>query len=141
MHFEPMISVTVCSPSLDQIEPWRDLAARAPVNIFMHPAALVAAADTGFARVHVLLAWHETEAARRLVGFWALQRRRALPLAPEFLESLPYNYAFTSNAIVDPAFADEVIEAFFTAISRDKSLPKIVSLRSFDAQCDVHAAI
>jgi CelD/BcsL family acetyltransferase involved in cellulose biosynthesis len=136
-----MICVDICPPSLDLVGPWNDLAARTPANIFMHPAALVAAADTGFARVHVLLAWNETETSRRLVGFWALQQRRALPLAPAFLESLPYNYAFTSNAVVDPAFVDEVVEAYFVAIGRDRSLPKIVGLRSFDAQSDVHAAI
>lgn len=107
----------------------------------MNPAALLAATDTDFAKVHVLTAWSAMDEAPRLVGFWALQERRALPLLPALLESLPYDYAFTSNAVIDPAFVNSVVPAFFDAINRDPKLPKIVCLKSFDAESDVYAAI
>jgi len=107
----------------------------------MHPAALCAAAEVGFARIHVLLAWDESANPRRPVGFWALQERRALPLAPSFLDALPYNYAFTSNAVVDEGCADAVVAAFFEAIRRDGRLPKVVSLRSFAADTPVYQAM
>ena len=136
-----MISVTICSPGPDLAAPWQALAARSEANIFMHPAALLAAAQTGFARIHVLLAWDEGESPRRPVGFWALQERRALPLAPSFLDSLPYDYAFTSNAVVEEGYADAVVSAFFEAIRRDTRLPKVVSLRSFAADTAVYQAM
>ena len=50
------------------------------------------------------------------------------------LEALPYNYAFLSSPVVDPACIDEVIAAFFAAIGKS-ALPKVVSLQSFDAEC------
>jgi CelD/BcsL family acetyltransferase involved in cellulose biosynthesis len=136
-----MISVTICSPCPDLTGPWEALAARVDANVFMHPAALIAAAETGFARIHVLLAWDESRSPRRPVGFWALQERRALPLTPSFLESLPYEYAFTSNAVVDDGFADVVVAAFFEAIRHDARLPKVVSLRSFAADTPVYQAM
>ncbi|MDH2351423.1 GNAT family N-acetyltransferase [Bradyrhizobium sp. SSUT112] len=107
----------------------------------MHPAALLAAAETGFAKIHVLLAWDEESQPRRPVGFWALQERRDLPLVPAFLEALPYNYAFTSNAVIDSACADGVVAAFFDAVRRDLRLPKIISLRSFEADSVVYPAM
>jgi hypothetical protein len=136
-----MISVIVCAPSPDLAEPWDELTARVPGNVFMNPASLMAAADTGFAKVHVLTAWSESDGTRRLVGWWALQERRALPLLPSLLESLPYNYAFTSNAVVEPAFVNSVISAFFDAIKRSPQLPNVVCLKSFDAESDVYAAM
>src|SRR5205807_375391 len=42
----------------------------------MHPAALAAVAETGFARVHVLQAWNDDT----LVGYWA-RRGQMLKLA------------------------------------------------------------
>jgi CelD/BcsL family acetyltransferase involved in cellulose biosynthesis len=138
---DPMISATICSPCLDLVGPWDDLAARTPANVFMHPAALLAAAETGFAKIHVLLAWDDSVMPRRAVGFWALQERRMLPLAPAFLESLPYNYAFTSNAVIDETCVDEVVAAFFEAIRRESRLPKVISLRSFEADTAVHQAM
>ncbi|MDR3464334.1 MAG: GNAT family N-acetyltransferase [Xanthobacteraceae bacterium] len=136
-----MISATICSPHRDLAASWDDLSARAETNVFMHPAALLAAAETGFARIHVLQAWDEDVSPRRLVGFWALQERRALSLAPPFLESLPYNYAFTSNAVIDAACVDAVMAAFFEAIRRDARLPKVISLRSFAADTAAYDAI
>lgn len=136
-----MISATISSPCPDFAGPWEELAARAEANVFMSPTALRAATDTGFAKIHVLLAWDDGVSPRRPVGFWALGERRALPLAPAVLESLPYNYAFTSNAVVDEACTDGVVAAFFEAIRRDSRLPKLISLRSFEADTPVHAAM
>jgi CelD/BcsL family acetyltransferase involved in cellulose biosynthesis len=136
-----MISATISSPCADHAGLWDDLAARVSSNVFMHPAALLAAEETGFAKIHVLVAWDENAAPHRLVGFWALRERRMLPLAPAFLESLPYNYAFTSNALVEEARADEVVAAFFEAIRRDINLPKVISLRSIEADGIVYPAM
>ena len=62
-----MISVDIRSPDRAMIAPFDALAARAGANVFMHPAALCAAHESGFAKVHVLLA-HEGERARGLLG-------------------------------------------------------------------------
>jgi CelD/BcsL family acetyltransferase involved in cellulose biosynthesis len=136
-----LISVSVCSPGRDLIEPWNDLAARVESNAFMHPAALLAATDTGFAKIHVLLAWDEETTPRRPVGFWALRERHDLPLMPAFLEALPYNYAFSSNAVVDRACVDDVVAAFFDAIRQHARLPKLVSLLRFEADPIIYPAV
>ena len=53
-----MISVEIRAPDLAMHRPHSDaLARRAAANVFMHPAALCAAAAAGFAQIHVLLAW------------------------------------------------------------------------------------
>src|SRR6187455_13241 len=97
------ITVRICSPELDIAEHWSALIKRAPANVFMHPAALKAAAATGFADIQMLLAWaHGTP--ERLVGVWALQRTHITPLWPSFLAAPPYNYSFLSNPVVDPDF-------------------------------------
>jgi CelD/BcsL family acetyltransferase involved in cellulose biosynthesis len=136
-----LTSVSICSPGPDLIEPWNDLAARLESNAFMHPAALLAATETSFAKIHVLLAWDEETTPRRPIGFWALRERHDLPLMPAFLEALPYDYAFTSNAMIDGACADDVVATFFDAVRRDARLPKIVRLQSFEADPIVHPAI
>lgn len=136
-----LISASICAPGLDLIEPWNDLAARLESNAFMHPAALLAATETGLAKIHVLLAWDDETTPRRPVGFWALRERNDLPLTPTFLEALPYDYAFTSNAMVDATCVDDVVAAFFDAIRRDVRLPKIVSLPSFEADPIVYPAM
>jgi hypothetical protein len=136
-----LTSVSICSPGPDLIEPWNDLAARLESNAFMHPAALLAATETGFAKIHVLLAWDEETTPRRPIGFWALRERHDLPLMAAFLEALPYDYAFTSNAMIDGACADDVVATFFDAVRRDARLPKIVRLQSFEADPIVHPAI
>jgi CelD/BcsL family acetyltransferase involved in cellulose biosynthesis len=136
-----LISADICSPGHDLLKPWNDLAARMDANVFMHPAALLAAAETDFARIHVLLAWDDRTTPRRPVGFWALRERDDLPLIPAFLEALPYNYAFTSNAMIDDACVDDVVAAFFDAIRRDACMPKVVNLRSFEADQIVYPAM
>lgn len=135
-----MVSVTISSPSPAVAEPWGDLVTRAPSNVFMDPAALVAASATNFANVHVLLAWHEGQGRRKLVGLWALRTRKIAPFWPATLEALPYNYAFLSTPVIDPGFIDRVIPAFLDAIASDPDMPKVINLASFNAEsaaCDV----
>jgi len=136
-----MISVTIDSPTPDVIPQWDDLVQRASSNVFMHPAALKAADDSGFAKIVMLLAWEQGAGPRKLVGAWALQLRKAAPLLPAVLEALPYNYAFLSSPVIDPDFADAVIPAFFAAIENSAELPNVVSLKSFDAGSPGHAAM
>ena len=136
-----MISVTIDSPNPDIGPQWDDLVRRASSNVFMNPAALMAAVETGFASIRMLLAWEEGEGARKLVGIWALQSRQVTPFGPGLLEALPFNYAFLSSPVVDPAYADGVIAAFFAAIENSPSLPKVVSLQSLDAECPSYPAM
>ena len=67
-----MISVEIRAPDLTLVPHWDALARRAAANVFLHPAALCAAAAAGFAVMHVLLAWE----GETLVGLWALRERR-----------------------------------------------------------------
>ena len=101
----------------------------------------MAAAETGFARIQMLLAWEEGDGPRKLVGVWALQSRKIMPFWPRVLEALPYNYAFLSNPVVDPACIDGVIAAFFAAIEASRSLPKVLSLPSLDASYQAISAM
>jgi Acetyltransferase (GNAT) domain len=136
-----MISVTIRSPDLSIQAAWEDLVQRASPNVFMNPAALHAACDTGFAKVHVLLAWQQRVGPQRLVGAWALQQRKLAPLWPALLEALPYNYAFLASPVVDPAFVEEVIPAFFAAIAQSPSLPNILALKVLDADSSNYAVM
>jgi CelD/BcsL family acetyltransferase involved in cellulose biosynthesis len=136
-----MISVTIASPDPDIGPHWDDLIKRASSNVFMNPAALQAATETNFAGIRMLLAWEEGAGPRRLVGIWALRLRKIAPLWPAVLDALPYNYAFLSSPVVDPAFMDEAIPAFFAAIEKSPLLPKVVSLKSFDAECPSYPAM
>jgi hypothetical protein len=136
-----MISVTIDSPIPDIGPQWDDLIRRASSNVFMNPAALQAASETGFAAIKVLLAWEQGAGQRKLVGVWALRLRRAAPFWPVVLEALPYNYAFLSSPVVDPSCMDEVIGAFFAAIENSPALPKVVSLPSLDAECPSYPAM
>jgi hypothetical protein len=141
LYLSPMITVTIDSPRPDLGLDWHDLIARASSpNAFMNPAALAAAVVTGFAAIRLLLAWEEDGAGRKLVGVWALQLRKFAPLWPVVLDALPFNYAFVSSPIVDPAYADAVIAAFFSAIE-NSTLPKVLNLPSLDAEGPVYAAI
>lgn len=134
-----MITVTMDSPT-DLGPDWDDLVARASSNVFMNPAALVAASETGFADIRVLTAWAQDGGRRQLAGVWALQLRRLAPLWPAVLEALPYNYAFLSSPVVDPAFADEAVVAFFDAIE-DSALPTVLNLPSIDAEGPGYSAM
>jgi hypothetical protein len=120
---------------------WADLTKRASPNVFVNPAALTAASEIEFAQVYVLLAWQESEAPRKLVGVWALQKRKIAPFWPALLEALPYNYAFLSSPVIDPAFIDDVIPAFLAAIEKNPALPNVLNLQSFNAESPDHDAI
>jgi Acetyltransferase (GNAT) domain len=136
-----MVSVTIDSPNLAIAPYWDDLVRRASSNVFMNPAALMAACEAGFADIQMLLAWEQGAEPRRLVGVWALRLRKVAPFWPALLEALPYDYAFLSSPVIDPAFVDEVIRAFFAAIERNSSLPNVLSMKSFDAECPSYPAI
>jgi CelD/BcsL family acetyltransferase involved in cellulose biosynthesis len=135
------VSVSIRSPELEIAEHWSALIARAPANVFMHPAALKAASATGFADIHMLLAWAHDAQPERLVGVWALQRKHITPLWPSFLAAPPYNYAFLSNPVVDPDFTNEAVAAFFDAIERERTLPKVIRLRYLDGSTETYLAI
>ena len=136
-----MVLVTINSPNLTIAPYWDDLVRRASSNVFMNPAALTAACETGFADIRMMLAWEKGAEPRRLVGVWALQVRKVAPLWPALLDALPYNYAFLSSPVIDPAFVEAVIPAFFAAIEQDPLLPKVLSVKSFDAECPSYPAI
>lgn len=136
-----MISVSICSPTLDLSAPWDDLVRRASSNVFMNPVALTVANESRFARIQVLLAWDDSTGLERLVGVWALQVRKISPLWPALLEALPYNYAFLSSPVVDPAFVGAVIPAFLSAIRESPSLPKVINLKSLDAEAPSFAML
>lgn len=136
-----MISVSICSPTMNIAAAWADLTKRASPNVFMNPAALTAANEIKFAQVYVLLAWQDGEAPGKLVGVWALQMRKIAPFWPAVLEALPYNYAFLSSPVIDPAFIDDVVPAFFAAIEKNPALPNVISLESFNAESPNYDAI
>ncbi len=136
-----MISVSICSPSGDIAAAWADLADRASSNVFMEPAALRVAEATSFADVHMVLAWDDAAPSRRLVGLWALQVKRIAPFWPSVLDSRPFNYAFLSTPVIDPAYVDDVMPAMLAAIQHDAALPKVLHLHSFEQEAPCYAAL
>lgn len=135
------VAVSFCSPGQDIAEHWAALNRRAAANVFLNPAALMVAHATGFAQVHVLLAWLCDAQPERLIGLWAMRQARLAPLWPAFLAAPPYSYAWLSNPVVDPEFMDEAIAAFLDAIAQDRRLPQVVRLRYLDAGSESYAAI
>lgn len=136
-----LIYVNVFPGGFDLGPHWESLAARASPNVFMNPAALDAALITNFAKLRVLLAWDVSATPKELVGIWAFQERTIAPLCPAFLDGPAYNYAFVSSPVVDRSMADEVITAFFAAIARHPTLPKVLRLKYLDGGCDTYGAI
>jgi CelD/BcsL family acetyltransferase involved in cellulose biosynthesis len=122
-----MLSVEIRAPDLTLVPHWDALARRATANVFMHPAALCAAAAADFAKVHVLLAWD----GEKLVGVWALRERR-LRFLPAFLAAPPYDYAFVAGPVIDPRYADAVMPAFLDAIAKARALPNVIELKLLD---------
>ena len=106
-----VIEVEICSPRLEIVAAWESLVARAPANVFLHPAALVAAAEASFATIHLLLAWDRSSEHAQLVGLWALQEKRPVPFLPRYLAGPAYDYAFVSSPVVDPAYAAALTQA------------------------------
>lgn len=136
-----MISVSICSPNTDLAAAWADLVRRASSNVFMEPTALRVAEATGFADVHTLLAWDDAVTPRRLVGVWALQVKRIASFWPSVLDSRPFNYAFLSTPVIDPAYVDDVMPAMLAAIQHHPELPKVLHLHSFEQETLCYAAL
>jgi CelD/BcsL family acetyltransferase involved in cellulose biosynthesis len=136
-----MIFVTIGVPDLDMTEHWEALARRADANVFLNPAALNAAAATGFAHIHALLAWDTSVAPNRLVGFWALRERRIGGVGPSVLAAPPYNYSFVSSPVIDPDYIDAVMLALFDAIEQDPALPNVIQIKLLDGNSDSYRAI
>jgi Acetyltransferase (GNAT) domain len=136
-----MIFVNIGVPDLDMTEHWEALARRAAANVFLNPAALNAAAATGFAHVHALLAWDTSVVPNRLVGFWALRERRIGVVGPSVLAAPPYEYSFVSSPVIDPDFIDAVMPAFFDSIENDPALPNVIQIRFLDGDSDTYRAI
>src|ERR1700704_2122381 len=132
------IEVEIGAPGGDIAAHWDQLAPRAAVNVFMSPAALNAASATKFAKVHVLRAWDRSAGDRQLVGLWAFEERGIAPLWPAFLAAPPYDYAFVSTPVIDPAVMDEVIAAFFDAIERSPALPNVIRLKLLDGESEAY---
>jgi len=120
---------------------WHRLISRAAPNVFMNPLALLAAQATGVSSVKVFEVWEGSGDARTLVGLWALQKKRILRLGPATLSAPPYNYSFVSNPVVAAEHLDSAIGAFFDAIAREPTLPKVVRLKHLDADAETYRAI
>lgn len=133
-----MISICFCTPDQVGPEAWSDLVVRSSSNVFADPAALQAAVGTGYADIRMMVA-RDGEGGK-LVGLWALRLRRIWPLWPKILEALPYDYAFLSNPVVDPSFVSDVVPAFLAAIAAS-ALPRVISLRDWDAEAPSHGAL
>lgn len=129
-----MVYVNICSPDLDIADQWDALAKRAPANVFMNPAALRAAQETKFAKIHVLQAWDGETEAKKLVGIWALQEVNFVPFWPAVLAAPPYNYAFVASPVIDPAFVEQVVPAFLEAIEKSPALPNVIRLKFLDGE-------
>src|SRR5436305_7709392 len=136
-----MICVKIGVPDLDMVEHWEALARRTAANVFLNPAALNAAAATGFAEVHALLAWDTSVAPNRLVGFWALRERRIGIVGPSLLAAPPYEYSFVSSPVIDPEAIGAVMPAFFDAIESDPALPNVIQIKFLDGDSDSYPAI
>jgi CelD/BcsL family acetyltransferase involved in cellulose biosynthesis len=136
-----MIFVNIGVPDLDMTEHWEALAQRTAANVFLNPAALNAAAATGFAHVHALLAWDTSAAPNRLVGFWALRERRIGVVGPSVLAAPPYDYSFVSSPVIDPDYIEAVMPAFFDAIENDPALPNVIQIKFLDGDSDSYRAM
>lgn len=130
-----MLKVEIRSPDLALVPHWEALVQRAGGNVFMHPAALCAAAASGFAKIHVLLAWD----GDALIGLWGLRERRVAPFLPAFLAAPPYQYAFVAGPVIDSGY--DVMPAFFDSIAREPALPKVVQLKLLDGDDATFRAI
>ncbi len=136
-----MVTVTISSPRSDLAHGWSELVSCGSPNVFMNPAVLKAAQDTMFAVVHVLCAWDGGIDSQKLVGLWALQEKQLFPWWPAVLEALPFEYAFLSSPVIDPAYTDEVVAAFFLAIRNNRSLPNVVSFKQLDGEASSYQAM
>ncbi len=126
------LDVEIREPDADLAPDWRDLVGRAPANVFVDPVGLKAVRESGFAEPLVLLAWDRTESPAKLVGLMALRTQRTPGLLSRHLCSLPHYYAFISSPVIDPAYAGDVVPAFFAEIVRRPDLPKVIRFEHLD---------
>lgn len=139
------ISVEITTPErLATLErEWRGLVGRAlAANAFLEPAVIAAAAAAGAASIDVLLAWSAPCPGEpgRLVGVWALARRRAFSLLPVAILTTPvHDHAFLGTPVLDRDAAAEVLSSMLDAIAGEPSLPNIVTIGSLDATGPVAA--
>ena len=116
---------------------WQALAARADTpNIFMNPLLVKLAGDADPSRRRVaLLAWHERDGKRNLVGVWAFSIGRApqsiLPVSVLTAPAMAHGYLATPA--IDRDALDAVLEAMLATIANDASLPNIVALDTMTA--------
>ena len=89
----------------------------------------------------MLLAWEEGASRASSSASGRCGCAKFAPLWPAVLEALPYNYAFLSSPVVDPAFADAVIAAFFAAIEKSPRCPTSSVCTSLDAEGRAIAAM
>jgi CelD/BcsL family acetyltransferase involved in cellulose biosynthesis len=135
------LDVEIREPDADIAPDWRDLVGRAPANVFVDPVGLEAVRESGFAEPLVLLAWDNTVSPAKLVGLMALRARRAPGLLSRHFCSLPHDYAFISSPVIDPAYAGDVVPAFFAEIARRPDLPKVIRFEYLDGSEPSYDAI
>ena len=111
---------------------WDALVARADApNVFMNPllVKLAGKADPSHRRV-ALLAWHERDGRRSLVGVWAFAVRRApqsiLPV--DVLAAPAMAHGYLATPVIDRDALDATLEAMLACIAAEPRLPKIVAL-------------
>ena len=135
------LHVEIREPDEDLAPDWHALVGRAPGNVFVDPVGLKAVRDSGFAQPLVLLAWDRSASPARLVGLMALRTQRTPGLLSQHLCSLPHDHAFISSPVIDPAYADDVVPAFFAEIARRPDLPKVIRLEYLDGGEPSYTAI
>ena len=133
------LHVEIRDPDADLLPHWRDLAERATTNAFLDPAGLRAVRETGFAEPRVLVAWDTAATPARLVGLMALRAQKTFGF--RHLWSVPHYYAFTSNPVIDPNYADDVVPAFLAEIACHPELPKVIRLQYLDGGDPTYGAI
>ena len=111
---------------------WDALAARADApNVFMNPLLVKLAGDSDPSHRRVaLLAWHERDGRRSLVGVWAFAVRRApqsiLPI--DVLAAPAMAHGYLATPVIDRDALDATLEAMLACITVEPGLPKIVAL-------------
>jgi len=124
--------VEVVASAPEFAEAWRVLMARVSGNVFMDPGAVGAAETTAVAKPQTLAVWDRSAAPPVLLGVWAMQAIRPLPILGRVLSTPPSPHAFVSDPVIDPANRDAVATAFFDRIAKDPALPKVVRMRHLD---------
>ena len=106
---------------------WRDLAARAlEPNVFYEPSFALAAAPVFAPDAGALLV---SSAAGRLLGLFPMRiERRRYGFPPALLMGFIHSYAPLGTPLIDRDHADAVLDAFFTHLERDETMPPLLLL-------------